>query len=76
MRVAGLFAGIGGIEIAFERAGHQTILLCEINAGASKVLSDHFPSVPIHDDMRTLGSLHNDVDVVCAGFPCQDNGDG
>ena len=28
-RVAGLFAGIGGFEVGFTEAGHNTILLCE-----------------------------------------------
>jgi hypothetical protein len=29
LRVAGLFAGIGGIELGLHRAGHTTELLCE-----------------------------------------------
>ena len=29
LRVAGLFAGIGGIELGLQRAGHEGVLLCE-----------------------------------------------
>jgi hypothetical protein len=34
LRVAGLFAGIGGIELGLARAGHHAGLLCEIEPGA------------------------------------------
>lgn len=71
LKVAGLFAGIGGIELGFHRAGHQTSLLCEIDPAALAVLSERFGEVPIHEDVTTLRSL-GDVDVVTAGFPCQD----
>jgi C-5 cytosine-specific DNA methylase len=30
MKVAGLFAGIGGFELGLARAGHEAVLLCEI----------------------------------------------
>ena len=38
MRVAGLFSGVGGFELGFERADHRAILLCESDEHASKVL--------------------------------------
>ena len=69
--VAGLFAGIGGIELGLDSAGHHCELLCEIDPGARRVLSAHFPAVEIHEDIRTLSNLPR-VDVVTAGFPCQD----
>jgi len=71
LTVAGLFAGIGGIEVGFHRAGHSTELLCEIDSGARAVLRAHFPDVPIAADVRELGALPS-VDLVAAGFPCQD----
>jgi DNA (cytosine-5)-methyltransferase 1 len=70
--VAGLFAGIGGLELGFERCGGKTALLCEIDAVAQRVLSKRFPGVPIVSDIRNLGQLPRDVNVVTAGFPCQD----
>jgi DNA (cytosine-5)-methyltransferase 1 len=69
--VAGLFAGIGGIELGLNSAGHESVLLCEIDAGASRVLSHRFPGVHLESDVRRIGSLPR-VDVVAAGFPCQD----
>jgi DNA (cytosine-5)-methyltransferase 1 len=69
--VAGLFAGIGGIERGLARAGFQTTLLCEIDPGAVAVLERRLPGVPVKRDIRKLRSLPK-VDVVTAGFPCQD----
>ncbi|MFB3910107.1 MAG: DNA cytosine methyltransferase [Candidatus Eisenbacteria bacterium] len=71
LTVAGLFAGIGGIELGLDRAGHNTALLCEIDPGASRVLRKRFPSVPLVDDVRAIEALPR-VDLVAAGFPCQD----
>ena len=71
MLVAGLFAGIGGFELGFDRAGHRTILLCESDGRASQVLRRHWSSDRLHDDVATLHELPDDTDVVTAGFPCQ-----
>lgn len=72
MNVVGLFAGIGGIELGLQRAGHRSSLLCEIDECASAVLSARFPDVPLHPDIVRLDRLPTDVDLVTAGFPCQD----
>jgi DNA (cytosine-5)-methyltransferase 1 len=69
--VAGLFAGVGGIERGLEAAGGQAELLCENWEPASTVLSARFPAVPLVGDVRNLRSLPK-VDVVTAGFPCTD----
>lgn len=71
LRVAGLFAGIGGIELGFERAGHHSDLLCEIEPGAAKVLQDRFPDTDLVGDVRAIKRLPA-VDLMAAGFPCQD----
>jgi DNA (cytosine-5)-methyltransferase 1 len=71
LRVAGLFAGIGGIEQGLHAAGHTTTLLCEIDTAANQVLRSRFPEVDIAEDVRELASL-GDVDLLAAGFPCQD----
>jgi DNA (cytosine-5)-methyltransferase 1 len=71
LTAVGLFAGIGGIELGLQRAGHRTELLCEIDPSARRVLESQFPEIPIHGDIRKLRSLPK-VDVVAAGFPCQD----
>ena len=79
LHVVSLFAGIGGIDIAFERAGARTVLFCEADKHARTVLARHWPDTPIHPDVRelTADDLRNagarpDNTVVCAGFPCQD----
>lgn len=72
MKHAGLFAGIGGIERGLEQAGHPTVLLCEVDEAACAVLEHHFPEARMHRDVRTLDSLPRGVELLSAGFPCQD----
>jgi DNA (cytosine-5)-methyltransferase 1 len=72
MRVAGLFAGVGGLELGMQRAGHHAVLLCDVLPAAQAVLAARFPGVDYRDDITRLRSLPADVDLVCAGFPCQD----
>jgi DNA (cytosine-5)-methyltransferase 1 len=66
-----LFAGVGGIERGFHAAGHSASLLCEIDRSAIAVLEERFPGVTLQADVTRLTSFGN-VDVVTAGFPCQD----
>jgi len=72
LRVAGLFAGVGGIELGLRRAGHESLLLCEVDPAAQAVLSRQFPEVPLHGDVTALGSLPKETTLLSAGFPCQD----
>lgn len=72
LRVAGLFAGIGGLELGLKRAGLETALLCEIDPGARAVLSKRFPGVNVVEDVAEIEKLPNKIDVLVAGFPCQD----
>jgi DNA (cytosine-5)-methyltransferase 1 len=72
MRVAGLFAGIGGFELGLHRAGHSTELVCDVLPAAKAVLEARFPDAEYRDDIKQLRSLPASVDLICAGFPCQD----
>jgi DNA (cytosine-5)-methyltransferase 1 len=72
MTVAGLFAGIGGIEKGLQDCGvYETELLCEIDPAAQRVLKNHFGEVPLEPDIHRLTSLPR-TDLIAAGFPCQD----
>lgn len=70
--VAGLFAGIGGIEAGLAASGHHSVLLCENHEPAIQVLGSRFGDVPMVGDIRTLRSLPHEAELVSAGFPCQD----
>ena len=78
LRVLDLFSGIGGFSLGLERTGgFTTVAFCEIDPYCRKVLTKHWPKVPIYDDVRTLTAdiFRRDriaVDVICGGFPCQD----
>lgn len=72
MKVAGLFSGIGGLELGLRRAGHISSLLCENDPAASRVLEHRFSTVPIIEDIRDIGSLPAGVSLIAGGFPCQD----
>jgi DNA (cytosine-5)-methyltransferase 1 len=68
-----LFAGIGGFDLGFERAGMECKWQVEIDDYSTKVLEKHWPQVHRERDIRAVGS-HNleAVDIICGGFPCQD----
>lgn len=71
-----LFAGIGGFDLGFERAGMKCKWQVEIDPFCQKVLAKHWPSVRKHDDVRTFPPGEPDewrVDVICGGDPCQEN---
>jgi DNA (cytosine-5)-methyltransferase 1 len=71
-----LFAGIGGFDLGFERAGFETVWQVEIDEYCRRVLERHFPRAERFADIRDCGA-HNlkPVDVICGGFPCQDISD-
>ena len=79
MKALSLFSGIGGIDLACEWAGIETVAFCEREPFCQKVLNKHWPHIPIYDDVCTLtkGRLEQDgieygtVGVVHAGYPCQ-----
>jgi len=71
-RAVGLFAGIAGLEVGLHRHGWATELFCEIDPAARTVLARWFPGVDQHDDVRRLRALPYGIDLVAAGFPCQD----
>lgn len=72
-RINSFFAGIGGFDIAFEKQGFSTALLCEINPFCNQILHRHWPKVQKAGDINTIDE--KDIphsQVWCGGFPCQD----
>jgi DNA (cytosine-5)-methyltransferase 1 len=65
-----LFAGIGGFDLGFERAGMRCEWQVENDEFCRRVLEKHWPNVPRHGDIRSCIGLPT-VDVICGGFPCQ-----
>ena len=75
MTFGSLFAGIGGFDLGFERAGMTCKWQVEIDPYCRRVLAKHWPDVRRHDDVRTFPPTDGTewrVDVICGGFPCQD----
>lgn len=54
MTFGSLFAGIGGFDLGFERAGLQCKWQVETDPYCQKVLAKHWPNVRRHDDVRTF----------------------
>lgn len=59
------------MELGLQNAGFHAQFLCEIDPNAKRILNTKFPGVPVAPDIRKLTKLPV-VDVLTAGFPCQD----
>ena len=70
MQAISLFAGVGGFELGFERAGIETILQAEQDAKCQHVLERHWPNVERVNDVRDITT--GTADLIYGGFPCQD----
>src|SRR5688572_178006 len=58
LTVGSLFAGIGGFDLGFERAGFQVKWQVEIDPFCRAVLAKHWPDVRRYEDVRECcGSL-------------------
>lgn len=72
LKILDLFSGVGGFSLGLERTGHfETTAFCEKEPYCQEILHQHWPGVPIYDDITTARFTES-VDLVTAGFPCQD----
>jgi len=71
--IGSLFAGIGGFDLGFERAGWRTAWQVELTDINRAVLADRFPAAARFADVRHCGAKNlSRVACITAGFPCQD----
>ena len=76
MRHVDLCSGIGGFALGFEWAGLSSpVLFCDNELWCRRVLTKHWPHVPVAEDVRELATdarrLVPDCDILTAGYPCQ-----
>lgn len=72
MRVASLFAGIGGFDLALERQGHEIVYANDFDSYCKITYDKHFK---VKLDVRSITEVSSseipDHDLLVGGFPCQ-----
>jgi DNA (cytosine-5)-methyltransferase 1 len=70
-----LFAGIGGMRVAFEKQGGRCVFTSEWDSYAKKTYVANFTEGPWHKFAGDITKVHEkdvpDHDLLLAGFPCQ-----
>ena len=73
LTLGSLFAGIGGFDLGFARAGFESAFAVEIEPDCQRVLAHHWPYTVRRRDVRGCGARNLPrVDVITFGSPCQD----
>jgi DNA (cytosine-5)-methyltransferase 1 len=83
IKVGSFFSGIGGFELGLELAfksyniPFKHLWFCEKDNFCQSILKKHWPKVPIYDDITKINTKKiPNVDMLLAGFPCQDISNG
>ena len=73
IKVASMFAGIGGICLAFKNAGSKIVWANEIDKSACKTYRENFGNdYLVEDNIKNIQTKDiPDFDILTAGFPCQ-----
>ena len=66
-----LFAGIGGIRLAFEQNGAKCVFSSEWDENAKKTYYANFLETPYGDITKIKPETIPDFDILTGGFPCQ-----
>jgi DNA (cytosine-5)-methyltransferase 1 len=74
-----LFAGVGGFDLALERAGVKVVASVEWDKHAQNVLRKQFPNAEVFGDIQGVSGeqlraagFNPDDGIITGGFPCQD----
>ena len=71
LKMIDLFAGIGGIRIAFEQNGVKCVASSEIDKNACDTYKKNFGEEPLGDITKIEPMDLPEFDIVAGGFPCQ-----
>jgi DNA (cytosine-5)-methyltransferase 1 len=66
-----LFAGIGGIRLAYQNLGGKCVFTSEWHPASQQTYAANFGEVPFGDITKISEKAIPDHDVLLAGFPCQ-----
>lgn len=66
-----LFAGIGGIRLAYQNLGGKCVFTSEWDSFSKKTYEANFGEVPFGDITKINEKDIPDHDILLAGFPCQ-----
>lgn len=73
LKIASLFAGIGGIDLSFKQAGFEIVFANDNNKAVCKTYRYNFPDERLDESNIKKINAEGlpDFDVLTAGFPCQ-----